>query len=193
MPLTFLAPLFLAGFAALAVPVIIHLTRRQKKQVVEFASLMFLRQIPYQSVRRRWIRNWPLFLLRCAAIVILAAAFARPFLDQPGAAASPLATAREVVILLDRSYSMGYGDRWARALAAAREAIAGLGLEDRASLVFFAAGAAVAHPPTADRARLRAALDTVRVSSGTTRYGPALKLAQSTLEGSELPRREVVL
>ncbi len=76
----FLTPLFLAGLAGLAVPVIIHLIQRERKTVVEFPSLMFLRRIPYQSVRRRNIRNWPLLLLRLAALALIVAAFARPFL-----------------------------------------------------------------------------------------------------------------
>jgi len=50
--MNFLAPAFLAGLAAIAVPVIIHLINRERKVVVEFPSLMFLQRIPYRSVRR---------------------------------------------------------------------------------------------------------------------------------------------
>jgi hypothetical protein len=38
-----LAPLFLTGLAALAVPVLIHLIQREKSTVVRFPSLMFVR------------------------------------------------------------------------------------------------------------------------------------------------------
>src|SRR5205823_14019991 len=62
--MTFLAPVFLAGLAALAIPLLVHLIQRERKRVVEFPSLMFLRRIPYQSVRRRRIRNWLLLALR---------------------------------------------------------------------------------------------------------------------------------
>ena len=48
--MAFLAPLFFAALLTLAVPVIIHLTQREKKQVVEFPSLMFLAAHPV-SVR----------------------------------------------------------------------------------------------------------------------------------------------
>ena len=61
--MSFLTPLFLAGLAAIAVPVIIHLIQKERKNVVAFPSLMFLRRIPYESVNRRKIRNWPLLLL----------------------------------------------------------------------------------------------------------------------------------
>ena len=51
--MTFLAPLFLVGLAGLAIPVILHLIQKERKNVVQFPSLMFLRRIPYQSVQRR--------------------------------------------------------------------------------------------------------------------------------------------
>jgi hypothetical protein len=62
--MSFLTPLFLLGLAALAVPVLIHLTQRERKSVVEFPSLMFLRKIPYESVQRRRIRDWLLLAMR---------------------------------------------------------------------------------------------------------------------------------
>ena len=55
--MSFLTPLFLAGLAAIAIPVIVHLIQKERKNVVAFPSLMFLRRIPYQSVNRRRIRN----------------------------------------------------------------------------------------------------------------------------------------
>ena len=81
--MTFLAPLFFAALATLAIPILIHLTQRERKQVVEFPSLMFLEKIPYQSVRRRRIRDWPLLAMRLAAILLIVLAFARPFFDRP--------------------------------------------------------------------------------------------------------------
>src|SRR5579864_9744230 len=99
--MAFLTPLFFAGLAAIAIPVLIHLIQREKKRVVEFPSLMFVRRIPYQSVRRRRIRHWGLLLLRALAIALIVAAFARPF-TQPRAStpAASLAGARDVVIVL---------------------------------------------------------------------------------------------
>jgi hypothetical protein len=191
--MSFLTPLFLLGLAALAVPVIVHLIQRERKNVVQFPSLMFLRRIPYQSVRRRRIRNWPLLLLRLAALALIVAAFARPFLRRQTLAAAEAGGPREVIVLVDRSYSMAYGDRWTRAAAAARSAIDGVGAADRASVVFFASGAEVALRSTPDRGRLNAAVATAKPGAGATRYGPALKLAGSIASESALPRREVIL
>src|SRR5262245_11204900 len=98
--MSFLAPLVLAALGALAVPVFLHLVQRERKRVVEFPSLMFLRKIPYQSAQRRRIQHWMLLLLRLAALLLLIAAFARPFLRSAGLSAAAATGAREVVILL---------------------------------------------------------------------------------------------
>src|SRR4026207_1373258 len=101
------APLVLVGLGALALPVLIHLIQRERKQTVEFPSLMFLRRIPYQSVRRQRLKHLALLALRCLAPVLLGAAGAGPFLQGRGALISTTPSdAREVVLLVDRSYSM---------------------------------------------------------------------------------------
>jgi Mg-chelatase subunit ChlD len=187
------APLILIGLGALAIPVLIHLIQREKKRVVEFPSLMFLRRIPYQSVRRRRIRHWLLLLMRLAALALIVAAFARPFFRRQQLAAATQNGAREAVILLDTSYSMGYGQRWAKAQAAARDAINRLSAGDRGSLILFTSGAELAVRSSPDRGRLMAAVNAAAVGPGATRFAPALKLGGSLLGESPLPRREIVL
>lgn len=190
--MTFLAPFLLAGLAAIAVPVFVHLIQRERRNVVEFPSLMFVRRIPYQSTERRRIHNWGLLLLRLAALAAIVTAFARPFfrVDPVAAAAS---SDREVVILLDRSASMGYGDRWARAQAAASDVVDGLSGSDRATLVLFDDAPEETVRATTDRGTLLAAIDAAVVSSGATRFAPALRLAQSRLNASGSARREAVV
>ena len=190
--MSFLTPLFLVGLAGLAIPVILHLIQKERKNVVQFPSLMFLRRIPYQSVRRRRIRHWLLLFMRLAALALIVLAFARPFLRRTEITAAA-SGAREVVILLDRSYSMGYGGKWAQAVAAAERTINGLTPADRASIVLFGSNTEVALRSAADRGRLLAAVSSVQPGAGATRYGPALKLAGSILSESAVPRREAVL
>ena len=189
----FLAPAFIAGLAALAIPVVIHLIHRERKVVVEFPSLMFLHKIPYQSVRRQKLRHLLLLALRCLALLLLVAAFARPFVKRAIPAGPATAGARERIILLDQSYSMGYGDHWKRAVAAAHAAVHDLTASDRATVVVFAHDPLAVSEPTSDHARLDRAIDQATLTSEGTRYGPAFKLAAQMLTGSNLPRREVVL
>src|SRR3989441_490073 len=189
----FLTPLFLVGLSALAIPVLIHLIQRERKRVVEFPSLMFVRRIPYQSVRRRRIRHWALLMLRAAAVALIVLAFARPFFRRDAAVIAATGGAREVVILLDQSASMGYGDHWQKARDAARSVVSGLGRDDKATLVLFSRNAEENMRATSDRSRLAAAINAAKVGSGATRYGPALKLAESILSRSPVKRREAGL
>ena len=191
--MAFLFPLVLLGIAALAVPVLIHLIEREHGQVVPFPSLMFLRRIPYKSMRRQRIRHWLLLLLRCAALLLLVMAFARPFFRSPALSSGVSSAAREVVILVDQSYSMGFGDHWTQARTAAREAVEALAPDDRATVIFFARGAQAGARSTVNRASLLASINAAEVSAQVTRYGPALKLAQTILEASELTRSEVIM
>jgi hypothetical protein len=135
--MSFLAPLFFIGLGAIVVPILVHLIQRERKRVVEFPSLMFIQKIPYQSVRRRRIRHWFLLLMRAAAIALIVAAFARPFFPGGVSALAAAGGNRELAILLDNSASMGYGDRWQRAVDAARRAVDSMTTGDRATLVLF--------------------------------------------------------
>ncbi len=188
-----LAPAFLAGLLAIGIPIAIHLINRERRVVVQFPSLMFLHKIPYRSIRRQKLRHILLLAMRCLALVLLVAAFARPFLQRHSAGTSSLLGARERVVLVDRSYSMGYSDHWKRALDAARAATRGLAGNDRATIVFFANDPVAATEPTANPARLERAIAAAKLSSEGTRYEPALKLAAQILSASNLPRKEVVM
>jgi hypothetical protein len=194
MSLSFLVPAFLVGLAALAVPIIIHLTRRQTKESIDFPSLMFVGRIPHKSTQRRTIRNWPLLLMRILAILLITLAFARPYLQREENSALPVMTgSKETVILLDRSYSMSYGDRWEQAKRAAAERIDGLRMNDRASLILFDSRSEAAVESSPDKAMLRAALNGAEPSARATRFAPAFRFAERLLTASQHPRREVVV
>ena len=190
--MSFLTPLFFVALATLAVPILIHLTQRERKSVVEFPSLMFLRKIPYESVQRRRIRDWLLLALRLAAIALIVTAFARPFVRGTDLAAAP-GGARDIVMLLDRSYSMSYGDTWASAQRLAADALNNTTPADRISIVSFADTAEVAVRSTPDRSRAISEINSAQPGPGSTKYGPALKLAGSLLAESLLPRKEVII
>ena len=190
--MNFLAPWFLAGIAAIGVPIAIHLINRERKTVIPFPSLMFIQKVPYKSVRRQKLRHLLLFALRCLALFLFVAAFARPFFAKNNRAAAA-GGATERVILLDRSYSMGYAKRWDAARDSVRAVIGALGPGDRTTLVTFTNDAAAVTEPTSDRSVLERALDRVTVSAEGTRFGPALKFAGDVLGASVLPNREIVL
>ena len=184
MSLFLLAPLFLLGLGTLVVPVIVHLIHRHKRESIPFPSLMFIQRIPYKDVRRQQLRHKLLFAIRCLALILLALAFARPFLENATEATAADIAGREVVILLDRSHSMRFGDRWQRGVEQARARLDLLGPLDRATVVLFAETAEVTGENAIERAE---------PTAGGTRYGSALQLAGRILSESEQPEREVVL
>lgn len=193
MPVALLIPAALLGLLALTVPVIIHLRRRPRTAVRPFPSLMFLEREDIKASRRRRIHRWPLLLLRALAIVLVVLAFARPFFTDDSTLAAAGSGPLEHVVLVDRSWSMEAGERWAGAVAAAREAVANLGPLDRASLVLFDQGGEAVVRSVAEASRIRQALDTLQPGGGATRFGPGLKLAQTIVEESALPAARVVV
>lgn len=111
----FLTPLFLAGIAAVAGPIIFHMIRRTPKGQVPFSTLMFLEPSPPRVTRRSAIEHWLLLLIRAAAVTLLAIAFSRPFLRSENEQA--LANqGRRTGILLDVSASMRRDGLWEAAV-----------------------------------------------------------------------------
>lgn len=189
--MSFLTPAFFAGLGLLAIPLIIHLTQRHRSEVTPFPSLMFLRKIPFKTSSRRRIRHPLLFALRCLAIALLVAAFARPFVSGPGVATGE--RARDVVVLLDTSASLQFDGRWDRALDEARSVIGALSEGDRAALVTFNERAEERVALTGDLRALGSALDRLEATDLGTRIEAGLQLAGRILDQSERADREVVL
>jgi len=113
--MSFLAPFYLLAGLAIGLPILFHLIRRTPQGRQVFSSLMFLSPSPPRMTQRRRIDDWLLMFLRIAAILLLAAAFARPFIPALTAAALSSPT-EEILVLLDRSASMQRPGYWERAL-----------------------------------------------------------------------------
>jgi len=193
MPMSLLAPLFALGALAVVIPLLVHLVHRERKDALAFPSLMFLRRTPYPFSARQRIRDWLLFLLRSALIVLAALAFARPVVARRQAALAAGTGGQEIVVLLDRSFSMRYSDRWQRARSEVQRVVDGVGNSDRATLIPFDRRASAVNEATNDRAMLRAALDSLKPSDEGTRLAPPVALAQRILSSSDLPRRTLVV
>ncbi len=136
--MSFLAPLFLLGAAAVIGPILFHLIRRTTREVTPFSSLMFLQPTPPRVTKRSRIENLWLLLLRCLALALLALAFARPFLARP-ASSLPLAAGagKRTVILLDTSASMRRENLWPEALRKAGEILRKAAPADEVAVLAF--------------------------------------------------------
>jgi hypothetical protein len=136
--MSFLAPLFLLGAAAIALPVLFHLVRRSTRERQSFSSLMFLKASPPRLSRRSRIEHWLLLLLRGAAVVLLAFAFARPFLQRQFSPPVVDESSERVLVLLDNSASMQRTGFWAEALASAQRVVRETSPLDEVALYTFA-------------------------------------------------------
>jgi aerotolerance regulator-like protein/VWA domain-containing protein len=177
--LSFLAPLFLAGAAAAAVPVVLHLLKREPEPRIKFAAVTLLKHAPVEHTERRHLRELLLLALRVAALVLLALAFARPFFASGGAAASSAVT----VIALDTSYSLSAPGRFEHAKQLAKDAIAGAPAANLVGVVTFADQSQVVAKPSVDRVLASSAIDEATPGFGATRYRTALSAAAQALEG----------
>ncbi|MES2124793.1 MAG: BatA domain-containing protein [Gemmatimonadota bacterium] len=191
MGLGFLLPAFLAGMAALAIPVLLHLRQREREKPQAFPSLMFLSRIPIRTAQRRRITDWPLLLLRAIALALLVAAFARPLFRRAVGAGS--SATRSVVVLMDRSLSMGHRESWQAAEDSALAVVAGLGSNDRVAVVAFDEEATVPQPFTLDHAAAAAVIRSLRPGARGTRYASAWRAARQLLDRDSTSRAELVL
>ncbi len=137
--MSLLYPLFLAGIAAVVLPILLHMIRRHTRERVTFSSLMFLRPTLPRFRSRSRLEHVLLLVVRCAVLCLLAFAFARPFLRQP-AAARPADAGKRVVFLIDTSASMRRAGLWARALDEAKSVLKDAGPADRVCVMSFDQG-----------------------------------------------------
>lgn len=171
--LSFLAPLYLLGALAIAVPLALHLYRRRTEEVIEFSSIAWLQAVPVETQQRRRLRDWLLLALRVAALLLLAAAFARPYL-----AAGETSDARPVTVLaVDASASMAAPGVWPRAQQEALAVLDALSEGEAVALVRFDAKATVDVAPTTDLATVRRAVSAMQPGDGATAFHAALRQA----------------
>jgi hypothetical protein len=185
--ISFLSPLFLIGAVAAAVPIVIHLFYRRAEPVIEFAAMRYLRQAPVEHARRRRLRELLLLALRVAALMLLAWAFARPYVSSFAAAFDGAAT----VVLVDTSASMSGPGQFERARERAAAAVRDTPSADAVGAMSFALTANPIAPLSQDRGGALAAIAQLQPGSGATRYRAALQRAAQELGGR--PGRIVVV
>jgi hypothetical protein len=169
--MNFLYPAFLLGALAIAIPIALHLLRRDVAPDLPFTAVRLLKKSPVERSRRRRLRDILLLAARVAALLLLAVAFARPFAP---ASASAMQALR--IVAIDTSFSMTAPGRFDRAVALAAAAIDEAGFGERVALLAFDERATVLSPPGA-AADARTALRAVRPGSGATRFASAITKA----------------
>ncbi len=176
--ISFLSPLFLAGALAAAIPIVLHLLKREPEARVQFAAVHLLKHAPVEHASRRRLRELLLLALRIAALLLLALAFARPFLTS-----GAVGTGATTVVALDTSLSLSAPGQFERAQQLAREAIDAAPSGDLVGVVTFADGAQAASRAVRRSRCGAAAVDAARAGAGGTRYRAALNAARDVMRG----------
>lgn len=178
--MSFLTPLFFLGIAALAAPILVHLVRRTRARKVQFPALVFVRQVPQRTIRRRTLQNVLLLLLRCLAILLIVIAFTRPFFSG-GSSAKETKAAGATVVLVDNSLSMRREPLFAEAQKRAEAAVDEARNDEQIALLSFDKRYAVVNRFTTDKSRLRLAVRTLNAGWDGTDFEQALRGAEALL------------
>src|SRR6476469_1085038 len=129
---------------------------------------MFFERRVQSSVRHRRLRYLTLLALRLALLILLALAFANPFVNRTTGATG---RRKVTVIVMDRSFSMRAGNRMPEARAQAQRVAAGLGGRDLAQVMALDSHLEALTQYERNRGALRAAIDSVEPSDLASSYG----------------------
>jgi hypothetical protein len=175
-----LAPWFLGGLVALGLPIFVHLLQQYRQTPLPFSSLMFFEKRTQSSIKHRRLKYLLLFALRCLLILLLALAFARPYIHSNAIARA--GSGRAFVFALDNSFSMRQDDRFNRAKQAAIAAVNTMREGDRGQVITFGGPARLVTDMIGDKQALRAALTGVEVGDDASSYAELSRALRAAAE-----------
>jgi len=178
------APWFLAGLAAVGLPLYLHLLKKLKTTPRPVPSLMFFESRTVSSTHHRRLRYYLLLSLRLAFLVLLILAFANPFINRNAAA---FASNRLVLLVIDNSFSMRAGTRLADAKAAAMRVLSAKGAA-RAQVAAFGSELQLMTPqPLEDQSALRAAVQAIQPGDGHGNFAELAHAVRAMAESVHTP------
>lgn len=188
----------LAGLAGVMLPIIAHLLSRKKYDLIEWGAMQFLELDP-SAKRKIRLEEMLLLALRIGLVAIFAVALARPWLGGQWLGRLVSTQSRDVVLVVDGSYSMGWESKTAtpqvQALQLARQFLKDLRPGDTIQVIDAREQPLVAFPEsTRDAYRVREVLNDVPTPSGSADLPAAINRAIQLLSvGTNLQREIIVL
>ncbi|KAA6458354.1 VWA domain-containing protein [Acidobacteria bacterium AB60] len=179
----FLAPWFLAGMAALGVPVFVHLLRKHVTTPRPVSSLMFFERGVQSSTRHKQLKYLLLFALRAALVFLIVLAFADPFVRRPAAGGA----GRLLVIALDNSFSMRAATHFADAKQQALATLAARPHDSPAQIIALGGQVQLLTQAIGDDAQLRAALLSIQPGDGHANFGELGRALRSIADTTHRP------
>ena len=180
----FLAPWFLAGVAAIGLPFWIHLLRQYRSTPHPFSSLMFFERRTQSSIKHRKLRYLLLLSLRVALLILMALAFANPFITRTNANVGGRSM---LVIAVDNSFSMRYGDHLARARQEAQRALSNLHGGEPGQVLTVGSHIRFLTQPVEEVDQLRSAIASIQPSDERSSYGEFARALRTVAQSSRMP------
>lgn len=193
----FLHIAMLAGLAGLTLPVLAHLLSKRKFDVVQWGAMQFL-ELGRRTRRRIRLEELLLLMLRMGVILLVVLAFSRPWAKGSLFANLGAGPSRDVVYVIDGSYSMGWEGRHVTPHAAAiqwvHQSLERLRRGDTVGLLEARDQVrSVVDPVTSDFDLVRGRLEKLPGPSGGSRLAPAIRQAVQMLSAGTNLRRDVVV
>ncbi len=179
-----LSPWFLAGLAAIGVPLYLHLLRRHTTNPHPVGSLMFFEQRTQSSIKHRRLRYLLLLSLRLALLLLLVLAFASPYINRAAGTASG---DKLELLVIDNSFSMRAGTRLADAKSEANSVLASRSPADRAQVAELGSQLHILTQPIQDTGALRAAVDSVQPGDSRGSFGELARAVRSLADSIHTP------
>jgi hypothetical protein len=180
----FLAPWFLAGAVAVGLPFWIHLLRQYRSTPHPFSSLMFFERRTQSSIKHRRLRYLLLLSLRVALLLLIALAFANPFVTRSG---GPVGGPKMLVLAVDNSFSMRYDDHLARAKQQAMNAVSQLNPGERGQVLAVGSRVHFLTQPVETADQLKAAIQSIQPSDEQSSFGEFTRALKNIEQSSRIP------
>ncbi len=180
----FLVPGFLLGALAAALPIYLHLLRRSTSTPLPFSSLMFFERRPQSAVERRRLRYWLLLALRLAVLLLLALAFAEPYLDRAIAGVVP---EKLLLVVVDDSFSMRAGSRLEDAKRQALGLVGEKRSADRVQVLTLGSQIHVLTQPTREARTLRSAIEGIQLGDSRGSFGTLTTFVRAVADREQVP------
>jgi hypothetical protein len=177
------SPWFLAALAGVALPLYLHLLKRQTRTPKQVSSLMLFESRTQSSTRHRRLHYLLLLSLRLLLLLLLILAFANPFVNRN---AATLAGGRLVLLVVDNSLSMRAGTRLEDAKAAAISVVASKGAA-RGQVSTFGSQLHLLTQPVEDQAALRVAIQSIQPGDGHGNLGELARAVRAMAESVHTP------
>ncbi|MBW3541728.1 MAG: VWA domain-containing protein [Planctomycetes bacterium] len=197
MSFSFLNPWLLYGLIGLSLPVLAHLISKRRYDIVHWGAMQFL-ELGRNARRRIRLEQLLLMLLRMGLVALIVLALARPWVAGGFLSNLVSSESRDVVFVIDGSYSMGWkgGGRtphdearqWAHRFLEelnAGDTVTIIDARDRARVLI--------DPPTRDFNLVRETLDALPPPSGTSHLAEACTRAVQILTRTTNAARDCIV